>query len=261
MADQIERKANIGVKYDVGGEEIVLTANMIKNYLTHGNGNITNQEAIMFMNLCKYQNLNPFLNEAYLIKFGNQPAQIVVSKEAFMKRAESHPAFDGFQAGLIVERNGEIVEIEGSFMLPNDKLFGGWAKVYRKDRKYPTVAKVGLDEYDKKQSSWKTMTKTMIRKVALTQALREAFPTNLGAMYSEEEVNAVHNSQEHPTNVTLDNVRELQEKIEPKKLKITEQKIQEVKEEEINPDITIEEPEDEPENPEIAKLFDDEPEF
>lgn len=258
MADAIERKANIGVKYETGGEEIVLTASMIKNYLTRGNGNITSQEAVMFMNLCKYQGLNPFLNEAYLIKFGNQPAQIVVSKEAFMKRAELHPAFDGFQAGLIVERNGEIVEVEGSFTLPKDKLLGGWAKVYRKDRKYPVVARVSLEEYDKKQSSWKSMTKTMIRKVALTQALREAFPSNLGAMYSEEEVGAIHETTQKDE-VNIENVKELQENVEPKKLKIIEEKEPEQKE--INPDITIDEPEEQLKEakPDVSKLFEDTP--
>src|SRR5699024_10510741 len=85
----------------VKGEAVKLTGNTVKNYLVSGNGNVTDQELVMFMNLCKYQKLNPFLNEAYLVKFGSQPAQIIVSKEAFMKRAESHPSYEGFEAGII----------------------------------------------------------------------------------------------------------------------------------------------------------------
>lgn len=42
----------------------------------------------MFINLCKYAGLNPWLKEAYCIKYGNEPATMVVGKEAFMKRAE-----------------------------------------------------------------------------------------------------------------------------------------------------------------------------
>ena len=44
-----------------------------------------------------------------------------------------------------------------------------------------------LSEYDKKQSLWKDKQSTMISKVAKVQALREAFPSQLGAMYTQEE--------------------------------------------------------------------------
>lgn len=169
------------------GEEMKLTGTMVKNYLTRGNGQVTDQEVVMFMNLCRYQKLNPFLNEAYLVKFGEQPAQIITSKEAYMKRAENHPQYDGMRAGIIVQRDNEILEIEGSFTIKGDVLLGGWAEVWRKERKYPIVAKVSLDEYNKGQSTWKQMPKTMIRKTAIVQALREAFPTDLGGTYTEEE--------------------------------------------------------------------------
>ena len=83
--------------------------------------------------------------------------------------------------------NGEIVELDGCFLPSNAKLLGGWAKVYRSDRKFPIVAKVNLEEYDKKQSIWNEKKSTMICKVAKVQALREAFSDKLGAMYTEEE--------------------------------------------------------------------------
>lgn len=184
----MDQKREMSYTYQVNGEELTLTPTVVKNYLTRGNGAITGQEAVLFMNLCKYQKLNPFLNEAYLVKFGDKPAQMITGKDAFMKRAESHDMFDGYRAGLIIDRDNEIIEIEGSFTASGDKLLGGWCEVYRKDRKYPIVAKVGFDEYNKGQSTWKDMPKTMIRKTAMVQALREAFPANLGGMYVEEEV-------------------------------------------------------------------------
>lgn len=182
------------VSYMANGEEVKLTGGIVRNYLTRGTGNISDQELVMFINLCKYQQLNPFLNEAYMIKFGNLPAQLVVGKEAYMKKAEDHPKYDGLRAGVIIERKGEIIELEGSFTLKGDIILGGWAEVFRSDRKYPLVVKIGIEEYLKKkkdgttQSTWKSMPKTMIRKVAIVQALREAFPANLGAMYTEEEL-------------------------------------------------------------------------
>ena len=112
---------------------------------------------------------------------------MITSKEALMKRAESSEQYDGFQAGVIVMRNNEPVEVEGSFILPTDQLLGGWCKVFRKDRKVPVVSRVSFQEFSKNQSTWKTMPATMIRKVAEAQAFREAFPVNLGGMYIAEE--------------------------------------------------------------------------
>lgn len=173
--------------YMVGDEEVRLTGEAVKKYLVRGNATITDQDLVLFMNLCKYQKLNPFLGEAYLIKFGND-AQIITGKEAFMKRAENHADYEGLQAGIIVQRGDQQLELEGTFHLPTDKLLGGWAKVYRKDKKNPFYQSVALSEYDKKQSLWRDKPSTMIRKVAIVQALREAFPTNLGAMYTEDEM-------------------------------------------------------------------------
>lgn len=173
--------------YKVAGKEVVLSHQIVRNYLTKGNGQVSDQDIVQFIGICKYNELNPFLGEAHLVKFGNSPAQMIVSKEALMKRADACEGYAGMQAGVIVLRNNEIVELEGTFYLPTDQLVGGWAKVYRKDREYPIVSKVRLDEYDKKQSSWNTMKGTMIAKVAKVQALREAFPSQLGAMYTQEE--------------------------------------------------------------------------
>lgn len=175
------------VSFEVNGESVKLTGNTVKQYLVRGNGDVSDQELVMFMNLCKFQKLNPFLNEAYLIKFGSQPAQIIVSKEAFMKRAENHPKYEGFEAGIIVERKGELVEVEGAVKLTDDKLIGGWAKIYRSDRKKPITVRISLEEFSKGQATWKAMPLNMIRKSAIVNAQREAFPDTLGALYTEDD--------------------------------------------------------------------------
>lgn len=177
------------VSFEVNGESVRLTPNMIQQFLTSGNGNITPQETMMFLNLCKYQHLNPFLKEAYIIKFGDSPAQIITSKEAFMKRAESSPNYDGVSAGCIVLRSEEIIYTKGAFILPTDNLVGAWADVKRKDRSEPHHVEIGLKEFSKGQSTWNTMPATMIRKTAIVNALREAFPESLGAMYTEDDKN------------------------------------------------------------------------
>ena len=175
--------------YQVAGQDVKLSYDIIRNFLTKGNGIVTDQDLTQFISICKYNQLNPFLNEAYLVKFGTATAQMIVSKEALMKRADACESYEGIQAGVIVLRNNEQVELEGCFYLPEDKLVGGWSKVYRSDRKYPIIARVRLEEYDKKQSVWNDKQSTMISKVAKVQALREAFPAQLGAMYTREESN------------------------------------------------------------------------
>ena len=175
--------------YQVAGQDVKLSYDIIRNFLTKGNGIVTDQDLTQFISICKYNQLNPFLNEAYLVKFGTATAQMIVSKEALMKRADACESYEGIQAGVIVLRNSEQVELEGCFYLPGDKLVGGWARVYRSDRKYPIIARVRLEEYDKKQSVWNDKQSTMIAKVAKVQALREAFPAQLGAMYTQEESN------------------------------------------------------------------------
>ena len=179
------------VVYQVAGQDVILSYQIVRDFLTKGNGQVTDQDLTQFISICKYNQLNPFLNEAYLVKFGQQPAQMIVSKEALMKRAEACETYEGFKAGIIIQRGEDVVESEGCFMLPNDQLVGAWAEVHRTDRKFPTIAKVSLKEYDKKQSTWNEKPSTMLRKVALVQALREAFPTQLGAMYVQEEQNTV----------------------------------------------------------------------
>ena len=173
--------------FQVAGQDVKFSYDIIRNFLTKGTGQVTDQDLTQFISICKYNQLNPFLNEAYLVKFGTAPAQMIVSKEALMKRADACENYDGIQAGVIVLRDNIQVELEGCFYLPGDKLVGGWAKVFRTDRKYPIIARVRMEEYDKKQSVWKEMQSTMIAKVAKVQALREAFPAQLGAMYTQEE--------------------------------------------------------------------------
>ncbi|HAK9962793.1 TPA: phage recombination protein Bet, partial [Listeria monocytogenes] len=48
--------------FEVNGEEVKLSGNIIRDYLVSGNAEVTDQEIIMFLQLCKYQKLNPFLN-------------------------------------------------------------------------------------------------------------------------------------------------------------------------------------------------------
>ena len=170
----------------------VLTADTVRNYLVSGNGNVTDQEVVMFIELCKAQHLNPFIREAYLIKFGSAPANIVVGKDVFVKRAYRNPDYEGMRAGIVVvDKTGDVKEREGSLKAPGETLIGGWCEVYIKNKKHPIKSIVSLEEYSKAQSTWKSMPMVMIRKVAMVTALREAFPEDLQGMYDASEMQNV----------------------------------------------------------------------
>lgn len=209
MANQIINQNNNGktslpmeVKYEVNGETIELNATIVRDFLTNGDGEVTDQDIILFLNLCKFSKLNPFLKECYLIKYKSKnpqiapkPATMVVSKEAFMKRADSNKEYEGKEDGVFVlNRNGDLVKREGSLVLPNETLVGGYCTVFRKGFK-PTYVSVSYNEYvgkdgfGKVNSMWNSKSATMIRKVAVCQALREAFPQTYAGLYSEEEIN------------------------------------------------------------------------
>lgn len=184
------------IEYEVNGEKVKLSPGIIRNYLVSGNGNVSNQEIVMFLNLCKFQHLNPFLREAYLIKFGSSPASIVTGKEVFTKRARRNKDYAGQQAGVIVlKKDGELENRIGTLVLKDkEELVGGWAKVFIKEYAEPVEITVSLDEYIGRKSDgevnsqWAKKPATMIRKVALVQALREAFPEDFAGMYSQEEI-------------------------------------------------------------------------
>ena len=196
VQNSLARKSNESVTtFTVGNDTVTLSPSIVRNYLTNGNGAVTDQEVNYFVHLCRGQRLNPFLKEIYLIKFGTQPATFVVSKEAFLKRAEANPQYDGSESGIIVlNKDGELIERKGGFFLKDsEQVVGGWAKVYRKDRKYPSDVQVTFEEYAGRtkegnlNSNWANRPATMIKKVALVQALREAFPNDLNNLYTEEE--------------------------------------------------------------------------
>lgn len=185
------------VKYIAGGQEITLTEQTVVNYLVAGNGNVSKQEVKMFMELCHYRGLNPFIREAYLIKYGNSPATMVVGKDAILKKALSNPTYGSHEAGItLVNREGQIERRAGSMLLAREELVGGWCKVTKATASGigEIMHEVSFDEYalrdsnGKLMSNWKNKPATMIRKVALVQALREAFPEDVSGMFEAEEL-------------------------------------------------------------------------
>ncbi len=82
---------------------------------------------------------------------------------------------------------GPILEREGDLVYDDEKLLGGWAKVYRKDREIPFYRRLKLATFNTNRSRWEKDPAGMIVKCSEADALRTAFPSHLGGLYIEEE--------------------------------------------------------------------------
>lgn len=183
------------------GQLVKFTAKEVKERLCP---QINDKELALVMALCQAQKLNPFIGDVHIVKYGDNPASIITGKEVFTKRAQANPKFDGMEAGITVMRkikhnqNSGVETVierrEGSLMLKEETLVGGWCKVYVKGYRVPMFNEVSFDEYAGRKkdgelnSMWASKGATMIRKVAVCQSLREAFPDDFQGLYGAEEM-------------------------------------------------------------------------
>ena len=213
-----DKVQDLVVKFEVEGQEIKLTKQIVQEYIVGTDAPITNQEFKLFTELCKVRKLNPFLREAYLIKYkAGTPAQLVVGKDAILKRAVLNPNYDGMECGIIVQKeDGSIEERQGTFKLGTEQLVGGWARVFRKDWTHPTYSSVSFNEVAQRKtdgslnSNWSTKGATMVEKVAKVRALRETFVEDLAGMYEAEEIQQDIPQQE-PIEVQADVIEQTEE--------------------------------------------------
>lgn len=86
------------------GQRMTVTFDDVRNFICK---EATIAECRIFLETCKQYHLNPFTKEAYLIHYDNKngdtASTIVLGKTCYMKMAEAHPQYDGFEAGLILQ--------------------------------------------------------------------------------------------------------------------------------------------------------------
>ena len=130
------------------------------------------RETTQFLQIAKVYNLNPFKREIYCVKYG-ETLSIIVGYESYIKRAE--------RSGLL---NGWSVSTQGE--VPNLKAI---VTIYRKDFANPFIHEVHFSEYKQNNTFWNNKPITMIKKVAIAQAFRMCFSSEIGGMpYTAEEV-------------------------------------------------------------------------
>lgn len=64
-----DKKSSQLVKFDVNGATVELSPQIVRDYLVSGDKErVTMREIVMFINMCKFNGLNPWLREAYCVK-------------------------------------------------------------------------------------------------------------------------------------------------------------------------------------------------
>ncbi len=89
---------------------------------------------------------------------------------------------------LRIHKGNITYERDGDFLFPDEKLVGAWARVNFKHRGTPMFKRLRREVFDKGYSQWSKNPAGMIVKCAEADALRSSFPTLLGGMYIEGEM-------------------------------------------------------------------------
>lgn len=216
MSNEKKDKKNEVMVFNTDSGNVKLTIDIVRNNIAVGS-NPTNKEIINFMMLCKARQLNPFIGECYLVKFGDE-AQIITGKDVFLKRINKNPKCLGLEIGIIVynSENNKIIERKGTFHLPNEELVGAYTIIKRKDWNEPFKWTISKKDYfrtyfNKKldkiipMGNWGVMPAVMLTKCCYVSAIRLTFPEDFGGMYDEAELNLQNeNNNDFQKNTFID---------------------------------------------------------
>jgi phage recombination protein Bet len=206
-------KANASVEIVPFGtnDRIRLSAAIVRQMIatpTKSGKQPDDNQCIKFIMLCKARHLNPFEGDAYMVGYdavSGPQFSLITAHQVFLKRAEASKGFNGMESGVIVQMkdtppqpvistvypsnmHGGVIEREGDLVMDDERLIGGWAKVYRKDREKPFYRRLKLSTFNTGKSRWEKDPAGMIVKCAEADALRTAFPSHLGGLYIDEEL-------------------------------------------------------------------------
>jgi hypothetical protein len=119
--------------------------------------------------LARKLGLDPLRKEVHLVPFKGS-VQLVVSYLEYIKKAERSGKLDGWEVRLGKDELGEYAEVE----------------IFRKDWRHSLKWRAYLNEVKKDTPNWKAMPLFMLRKTAIAQAFRLAFPEETQELPLEE---------------------------------------------------------------------------
>lgn len=152
----------------------------VEEFLFSTGTKLDDQQKKLFFALSVRNQLDPFKREIYAIPYenketGKKELSVVTGYEVYLKRAERSGKLNGWKCWT-----------EGSAAKGDLRAI---IEIERKDWSKPLKHEVMFSEYDLHRSLWKTKPVTMIKKVAIAQGFRLAFPEELGGIpYTADEI-------------------------------------------------------------------------
>lgn len=189
--------------YEVNGIERTVTPNDVLAYMVDpkevkapdGRCLIPPREMMRVIMTCQARKLDPFTGDVVVQprrnKDGSVSCTLVVTKDFYQRRAAQNPAYMGKESGIVIlTKDGRPIRREGCsiYKALGETLLGGWCRVHVAGHEVPEYAEVSFEEYNQGYALWKTKPATMIQKVAISQALRAAFPNEFNGTYEPEEI-------------------------------------------------------------------------
>ena len=187
------------LRWESHGAQVALSTAYVRAYFCK---EATPHEALGFMRFCEAHQLNPFLQDAYLVKYDrNETAQIVIAAHTWTKRASIDPQYSGHKVGIIVSTAEGFERRDSLFYSPGEEVVGGWAEVYLKDgatyrTELPIQERIAYKRDGTVTKFWKSMPATMISKCARADCMRAAFPVLFAGAYDQAEIAATHDALE-----------------------------------------------------------------
>jgi len=155
----------------------------------------TNEDMIYCMGVAKALGLNPILKEIYFVERKSQvngqwvsKIEPLAGKNAFLKLAHMSGKFGGIETLTYLSETPKL--IDGKWTVSSELM--AKAIVTRSDFEMPFIVEVAYSEYVQKKRDgtptkfWAEKPLTMLKKVASSQALREAFMVS--GLYDESEI-------------------------------------------------------------------------
>ena len=165
-----------------------------------------------FQHVCQAKNLDPIQKEIYAIERKGKWS-FEASIHGLLKVCAGH--LDGVQT-LWYDEKGQAFDI----WLPDHAPNACKAIIYRRGATRPFEASVRYKDFAATQNGpWRTMPSVMIRKVAVSHALRFGFADLIGGLYEEAEMAQIENTPNKPsTNPIVPNPESTHFKNNPEQL-------------------------------------------
>lgn len=194
-------------RYDFDNDQIATIRRTIAR-------DFTDSELSVFLELAGRYKLDVFAGELFGAKMGGKDGAtgsitFIVGKSGMLKVAQRQEGYEGLSADVVRsndtfevsydadQRDPKVIHSYKRAVPPEERgeIVGAWAKVFRTGRT-PAFFWAPWSTYNTGKSVWSKFPEAMIRKCAISNALREQF--SLSGLYDESEMGAIGGSTNEP---------------------------------------------------------------